>query len=394
MEDESSHLDAYSLLPKKVDDDGMSYSSYGGSREDPDYVLAVSGDVFRWMIDYGARETMHRMLYKGVIFARMSPDEKHELVDRLQSLDYTVGFCGDGANDCGALKAADVGISLSEAEASVAAPFTSRQPDISCVIEVIKEGRAALVTSFSCFKYMALYSLIQFTTVTLLYAIASSLGDFQFLYIDLFIILPVAVAMGRTLPYPRIVPKRPTANLISKKVLVSLFGQIIITSGLQFIVFWRVRAQSWYEAPIIDIDELETQNYENTALFLVSSFQYVFVAATFSVGPPYRKPMFSNPLLVACLAILGAFSTYVLFVTSGPVFRLLELMPLPREFHLELMLLVISNVVISVLFETHGAARVARWWGQQLKKMRKLRGGSGQGGKQKLYKALASAMDR
>ncbi|OBZ67113.1 hypothetical protein A0H81_12900 [Grifola frondosa] len=56
--------------------------------------------------------------------------------------------------------------------------------------EVIKEGRAALVTSFSCFKYMALYSLIQFTTITLLYSFASSLGDFQFLYIDLFIIIP------------------------------------------------------------------------------------------------------------------------------------------------------------------------------------------------------------
>jgi cation-transporting ATPase 13A2 len=94
------------------------------------------------------------MLYKTHVFARMSPDEKHELVERLQGIGYTVGFCGDGANDCGALKAADVGISLSEAEASVAAPFTSRIPDISCVLEVIREGRAALVTSFACFKYM------------------------------------------------------------------------------------------------------------------------------------------------------------------------------------------------------------------------------------------------
>jgi cation-transporting ATPase 13A2 len=107
------------------------------------------------------------MLTKGVIFARMSPDEKAELVERLQALGYTVAFCGDGANDCGALKAADVGVSLSEAEASVAAPFTSRSPDISCMTDIIKEGRAALVTSFSCFKYMALYSMIQFTTVTL-----------------------------------------------------------------------------------------------------------------------------------------------------------------------------------------------------------------------------------
>ena len=94
------------------------------------------------------------MLVKAQIFARMSPDEKNEIVERLQLLGFTVLMCGDGANDCAALKAADVGISLSEAEASVAAPFTSGIPDISCVIEVIKEGRAALVTSFSCFKYM------------------------------------------------------------------------------------------------------------------------------------------------------------------------------------------------------------------------------------------------
>lgn len=78
------------------------------------------------------------MLACGQIFARMSPDEKHELVEKLQSIDYCCGFCGDGANDCGALKAADVGISLSEAEASVAAPFTSRVFDISCVPEVIR----------------------------------------------------------------------------------------------------------------------------------------------------------------------------------------------------------------------------------------------------------------
>jgi cation-transporting P-type ATPase 13A2 len=94
------------------------------------------------------------MLVKAQVFARMSPDEKHELVERLQSLGYVVAFCGDGANDCGALKAADVGLSLSEAEASVAAPFTSHTQDIGCMIDVIREGRAALVTSFSCFKYM------------------------------------------------------------------------------------------------------------------------------------------------------------------------------------------------------------------------------------------------
>ena len=85
---------------------------------------------------------------------------------------YCVGMCGDGANDCGALKTAHAGISLSEAEASVASPFTSRTANIECVPTVMREGRAALVTSFGVFKYMALYSIIQFTSVEILYSVS------------------------------------------------------------------------------------------------------------------------------------------------------------------------------------------------------------------------------
>jgi len=47
-------------------------------------------------------------------------------------------MCGDGANDCGALRAAHAGISLSEAEASVASPFTSKVANISCVPKLLR----------------------------------------------------------------------------------------------------------------------------------------------------------------------------------------------------------------------------------------------------------------
>jgi cation-transporting ATPase 13A3/4/5 len=56
----------------------------------------------------------------------MSPLDKELLIKSFQEvLDENIGMCGDGANDCGALKTADIGMSLSEAEASIAAPFTS-----------------------------------------------------------------------------------------------------------------------------------------------------------------------------------------------------------------------------------------------------------------------------
>ena len=157
------------------------------------------------------------LLARGTIFSRMSPDQKAGLVEQLQQLGYCVAMCGDGANDCGALKAAHVGVSLSEAEASVAAPFTSAIPNISCIPALIKEGRCALTTSFGVFRYMALYSIIQFISVLILYTNHTNLGDTQFLYIDLVITTTVAVLMGRTGPWERLVAKRPQGSLVSGK---------------------------------------------------------------------------------------------------------------------------------------------------------------------------------
>ena len=43
---------------------------------------------------------------------------------------------GDGCNDCGALRTADAGISLSMADASVAAPFTSQGEIIKLIFSL------------------------------------------------------------------------------------------------------------------------------------------------------------------------------------------------------------------------------------------------------------------
>ena len=142
-------------------------------------------------------------------------------------ISFLEGMCGDGANDCGALKAAHAGISLSEAEASVASPFTSKTPDISCVPSLVREGRAALVTSFGVFKYMAAYSLTQFVSVMLLYSIDCNLTDFQFLWIDLVLITTLVAVFGNTKAYDGPLNKRPPPSaLAAVSPVLSLLAQV------------------------------------------------------------------------------------------------------------------------------------------------------------------------
>jgi cation-transporting ATPase 13A3/4/5 len=110
--------------------------------------------------------------------------------------------------------------------------------------------------------------------------------------------------VGRTLPYPRIHPKQPTASLVSKKVLASIIGQIVITSAVQFWAFFWVRGTDWYMPPkdtnpTPGDDHLQAMNYENSVLFMISCFQYILVAAVFSIGPPYRKSIWTNGAIVS-----------------------------------------------------------------------------------------------
>ncbi|XP_003783912.1 cation-transporting ATPase 13A2 [Otolemur garnettii] len=268
--------------------------------------LALSGPTFGVIVKHFPK-LLPKVLVQGTIFARMAPEQKTELVCELQKLQYCVGMCGDGANDCGALKAADVGISLSQAEASVVSPFTSSTASIECVPAVIREGRCSLDTSFSVFKYMALYSLTQFISVLILYTINTNLGDVQFLAIDLVITTTVAVLMSRTGPALALGRVRPPGALLSVPVLSSLLLQVALVAGVQLGGYFLTVAQPWFvplNRTIPAPDNLP--NYENTVVFSLSSFQYLILAVAMSKGPPFRRPLYTNVPFLVALALLSS----------------------------------------------------------------------------------------
>jgi len=63
-------------------------------------------------LDIGA---LSRVAEQGQVFARVSPAQKHRIIDALRAHGHVVGFLGDGINDAPSLHGADVGISVAGA---------------------------------------------------------------------------------------------------------------------------------------------------------------------------------------------------------------------------------------------------------------------------------------
>lgn len=323
--------------------------------------------------DSAARDVFVRIAVRASVFARFTPTQKAQLMEVSQSLGYFGMMCGDGANDCPALAAAHVGVSLSEAEASVAAPFTSQSSSVDCTVAVIREGRAALVTSFQCFKYMAMYSIIQTVSMVLLFSRYSNLGDSEFLFIDLGLIIPLGTLMGR-IPAAAgpLSSARPHGRLTSHYIVLSLIGQSVLSTLFQAVALLMLINEPWYEHFVPEPGhEFYISVPENATVFFMSVFQYVLVVISFSVAAPHRRAWWKIPAFAWSVALLMVACLFVLVRDvddsgSDP----LELTPLPWSFRLRILGLVFLYGVCSFVWER--AVVVAPWyrrWRQTGKKV-------------------------
>lgn len=308
---------------------------------------AVSGKALEYMHSTNF-EGLDVVIKRGLVFGRMSPAHKILLIELLQVGDTMVAMCGDGANDCGALKAADVGLSLSTAEASIAAPFNGETLDK--MIVVLIEGRASLSTSFQCFKFMALYSMIQFTCVVILYKLDTLLTNTQYVYCDLFLIIPLAIAMGYTDSYHKLSREMPPGSLISVSILASIFGSILIQGTTLGLTYYILYSMSWFNGHEGSVDIPEA-NEENASLFIVSNFQYIYTCLIFSIGPPFRKSAWKNLWFVGVVILLVAMSIVIMWNPYDEIYEIMTTVYLREAYLGYLSILIFSAALVSWLYE-------------------------------------------
>lgn len=278
-----------------------------------EFIIAVQGSTFEllWKLrnNYTKKndgnfkkyyDIFRLILQNTAIYARMAPDHKTILVESLKEENFIVLMCGDGANDCGALKAANVGVSLTK-ESSIAGDFTSETQDISCILDILKEGKCSLATSIGIFKAMVLYSIIQFLSVVFLICIHSYLLDNQFLTADLFIVPAMQVLMAYTEPSSTLTEHQPIGDLLSFPIITSILSQSSISFIFLYLGHQIIEQMPDYrEGGCLIKYDLDNSGPcdKNTVIYFIATMQYFTITVIYSFSKPYRKPIYTNMIFL------------------------------------------------------------------------------------------------
>ena len=196
--------------------------------------LCIEGKCFE-LIRNKDTDLLKTIIKRGTIFARMTPDQKQHLIEDLQKFNWRVGMCGDGANDCGALRRANFGISLSLNESSVACPFTYRDKNIECIPTLIREGRACLASTLGAFKYQVAYCFVMLSVVLILFWEGLKISDGGFVFIDILLNIFPLLVFGTTKAYPKLVKKKLSDTTFSRFTFFSIFSFVCIQNVVYLI---------------------------------------------------------------------------------------------------------------------------------------------------------------
>jgi cation-transporting ATPase 13A3/4/5 len=249
------------------------------------------------------------------VFGRTSPSQKANIVALFQSYYKTafdqiwlVGFCGDGANDCEALKQADVGLSISETEASIAAPFNTSIPNISPLITLMVEGKASLETALQNFRFIIFYSVVQFFGLIACYSHAVEWSNPSYFFMDMFTMIPLSIFLTYGQPNLQLNRKFPKTTLLDFETIAGFGGHIL----LAFCAVFSFRLVIGHYPERLRFDEMSDQDVivadnnffvEPIAYLYYACISYCVNSIIFSRSFPFKEPWWNNWSLIFWVAL-------------------------------------------------------------------------------------------
>ncbi|KAG7443376.1 calcium ATPase [Guyanagaster necrorhizus] len=153
------------------------------------------------------------LAFDEIVFARTTPQQKLQIVKKLQAEGCTVAVTGDGVNDSPALKQADVGVAIAGgSEVAMEAADLILLSDFSAIITGIQYGRLCFENLRKSILYLlpaGSFSELMPVVLNVLTGVPQALSSFQMIIICVFTDVSPALSMVNEKPEADLLLRRP-----------------------------------------------------------------------------------------------------------------------------------------------------------------------------------------
>jgi magnesium-transporting ATPase (P-type) len=258
------------------------------------------------------------------VFARVTPDQKFQIVDALQKNGHYVAVTGDGVNDAPALRRANIGVAMGSGSdvAKDTASIIITDDNFTSIVAGIEEGRFAYdnIRKVTYLLISTGFAEVILFTLSLMFGLPLPLLAVQLLWLNLVTngIQDVALAFeaGERDAMKR--KPRPPEEGIFNRLMVKVTLVSATAIGLIAFTTWSwLLSSGWEETAARNLVILLMVLLENMhALNCRSEYRSVF-----------RIPFRANPLLIT--GIIAAQGIHILSMYNPVMQDLLQISPVP-----------------------------------------------------------------
>jgi len=270
-----------------------------------------------------------------LVFARVSPEHKVNIVHALKSHGNIVSMTGDGVNDAPSLHAADIGVAMGITGTDVAkaaADMVLMDDNFATIVSAIEQGRNIYSNIKKAVIFLITCNLGEVIAmfITLLIGLQAPLIATQLLWINLITDSFPAIALGMDPGNPDVMKEKPRdakESFFAGGAGIHLILGGILIGALTILAFWFGYYEHGY-SPFDMAAPEDTVEYARTMAFMVLVMCQLFfsLAVRNSSKSIFQLGIFSNKYLVGAI-LLGVLLQLV--VIGIPLMQ--------RAFHLQML---------------------------------------------------------